>query len=262
MRRFVSLSVALLVAGSLQSALAQGFAGTFVSPEAALSVTIQQGADGSLSGTLSSSTGHFGLQGQASGTGAYGVVDSGQGQLGFQAALSVDGSSVTFQFFQMGPNGQPAPAGQPVVLVRSGGAGPTPGGLPSQAPGAMPGQAGGGFPGQAGGGFPAQQAPGQVPGQVPAHPVPAGDWNGTFVGNAGALVLAVQGAQGAYYGYLQAQGQQFQFEAHLDELTLHGAFVAGGQQYEFWVERDGPYAILWLGPEVYMLEPATMPAGQ
>jgi hypothetical protein len=41
-----------------------------------------------------------------------------------------------------------------------------------------------------------------------------------------------------------------------------GALVAGGQQYEIWVERDGPYAILWLGQEVYMLEPATMPAGQ
>ena len=289
MRRFVSFTITFLGVACLQAAFAQGFTGTFVSPEASLSVTLQQGPDGSLSGVVTGPNGQFALQGQSSGPAAYGVVATQQGQLGFQAALSTDGGTLTMELYQTGPNGQPTPAGPALTLLRSGGGalpgggfagqapgqapgpatGGVPGGMPPQAPGAMlagvPGQVPGGFPGQAQGGLPGQPAggfPGQAPGGFPAPPAAppvGGDWNGTFVGDAGAVVLFVQGGQGAYTGYLQGQGQQYQFQAHLDDQTLHGAFVAGGAQYEFWADRDGANVLLWLGDQVYVLQPAALP---
>jgi hypothetical protein len=110
-------------------------------------------------------------------------------------------------------------------------------------------------------GFP--QAPGgQQPVYPPVYPQGPGatapqaptDWNGRFVGNTSGISLMVQGSQGAYTGYLQYQGQQYQFQAHLDEQTLHGAFMAEGYQYEFWADRVGPGAILYVGDSEYELQ--------
>jgi len=226
MRRFVSFTITFLGVACLQAAFAQGFTGTFVSPEASLSVTLQQGPDGSLSGVVTGPNGQFALQGQSSGPAAYGVVATQQGQLGFQAALSTDGGTLTMELYQTGPNGQPTPAGPALTLLRSGGGalpgggfagqapgqapgpatGGVPGGMPPQAPGAMPagvpGQVPGGFPGQAQGGLPGQPAggfPGQAPGGFPAPPAAppvGGDWNGTFVGDAGAVVGTITANDG------------------------------------------------------------------
>ena len=90
-----------------------------------------------------------------------------------------------------------------------------------------------------------------APGSVPQQQA---DWNGTFVGNNGAMALSVQGNQGGYVGYLQDQGQRFPFEAHLDDQTLHGEFMANGTPYEFWVERDGPTAMLYVGESSFSLQ--------
>ncbi len=104
------------------------------------------------------------------------------------------------------------------------------------------------------------QTPGGFPPQPPGVPGAMGiDWNGTFVGNAGATVLYVQGSQGAYAGYIQDQGQQFQFQAHLDDLTLHGSFMAGGAEYEFWADRNGGSVMLYLGNTTYLLQQAAAP---
>src|SRR5690606_4472924 len=188
MPRFVTTLVVLVGATCLQVVGAQGFTGTFVSPEAAFSVSLQQAPDGTLTGVVSGPSGQFALQGQASGPAAYGVVASQQGPLGFQAALAADGGTLTMELYQMSPDGQATPAGPPLTLVRSGGApGQALGAAPGQPTGGTPGQVQGGFPGQTPGGFP-QQAPGGYPGQAPAGfpgqaPVPpgaaAGDWNGT-----------------------------------------------------------------------------------
>ena len=121
-----------------------------------------------------------------------------------------------------------------------------------------------GYPQAPGGqqpGYP--QAPGgQQPVYPPVYPQGPGatapqaptDWNGRFVGNASGISLMVQGSQGAYTGYLQYQGQQYQFQAHLDEQTLHGAFMADGYQYEFWADRVGAGAILYVGDTEYELQ--------
>ncbi len=286
---------ALLLAALAGLGFAQQYTGTFADAASGISIALQQGGDGSLTGALTSSNGQFPLQGQASQQGAYGAIQSRQGVLGFQAQLSPDGQWLQITFFELGPDGQPSQQGQTVALQRQGGApsGAVPGQLPPQAPGQFPGQPQTGFPGQQPGQFPGQQPgqlpgqlppqapgqfpgqpqtgfpgqqPGQVPGQVPGQPggqqppfgmtqpQPAADWTGTFVGNAGKVVLSVSGNQGGYVGYLQDEGQRYQFQAHLDEATLHGMFTAGGAQYEFWVDRDGQGAMLYVGDTTFVLQ--------
>ncbi len=322
MRRLGVSTLAVIVAGLLGAVWAQSFSGNFVASGGEMSITFQQGQDGSLTGVITGQTGQYQLQGQASGLGAYGVADSQQGQLGFQAELSGDGQSMQLMFYQAGANNQPTPASPMIVLQRQagmgGGAGAMPGqmpgGVPGQAPGGMPGQAPGGMPGgippqmpgQAPGGMPGQipgQAPGGMPGQMPGQApggmpgqmpggmpgqvpggipgqVPGGtpgmfpptaptqpvgglpDWNGTFVGNAGATVLVVQAGQGGYSGYIQDQGQQYQFQAHLDEATLHGELMANGAPYEFWADRDGSTVYLYVGDTTYYLEYAGAPGAR
>ncbi|MFA5568857.1 MAG: hypothetical protein WC972_09425 [Trueperaceae bacterium] len=343
MRRLVVSSLSVLVATLLGIVAAQSFSGTFVSTGGEMSVAIQQNQDGSLSGFITGQTGQYQLQGQASGTGAYGVADSQQGLLGFQAQLSADGQTMQLMFYQADANNQPTPVSPLLVLNRQGAMGDggmggmppqAPGGIPGQVPGGMPGQvpaqAPGGFPGQmpgqvpggmpgqmpgqmpggmppqAPGGFPGQQPaqmpggfpgqqpaqmpggfpgqqpaqmPGGFPGQQPAQ-MPGGmpgtmppgapgagfagqpDWNGTFVGNAGATMLVVQGGQGGYSGYIQDGGQQYQFQAHLDDETLHGELMANGQPYEFWADRDGTTVYLYLGDNTYYLELAGAPGAR
>lgn len=250
---------ALLLAALAGLGFAQQYTGTFADAASGISIALQQGGDGSLTGALTSSNGQFPLQGQASQQGAYGAIQSRQGVLGFQAQLSPDGQWLQITFFELGPDGQPSQQGQTVALQRQGGApsGAVPGQLPPQAPGQFPGQPQTGFPGQ---------QPGQVPGQVPGQPggqqppfgmtppQPAADWTGTFVGNAGKVVLSVSGNQGGYVGYLQDEGQRYQFQAHLDEATLHGMFTAGGAQYEFWADRDGQGAMLYVGDTTFVLQ--------
>ncbi len=84
--------------------------------------------------------------------------------------------------------------------------------------------------------------------------MPGSDWGGLYSDDTGTVALFVQGAQGAYTGVLQFQGRQFQFEAHLDDLTLHGLFTADGGQYEFWADRDGPMVLLYLGDNTFVLQ--------
>lgn len=109
--------------------------------------------------------------------------------------------------------------------------------------------------------------PGGMPGTMPPGAPGAGfagqpDWNGTFVGNAGATMLVVQGGQGGYSGYIQDGGQQYQFQAHLDDETLHGELMANGQPYEFWADRDGTTVYLYLGDNTYYLELAGAPGAR
>lgn len=284
MRRLGIFTLAVIVAGLLSFVVAQSFSGTFVSSEGDMSITFQQGQDGALTGVITGQTGQYQLQGQANGLAAYGVADSQQGQLGFQAELGGDGQSMQLMFYQAGANNQPTPVSPMIVLQRQAGmGGGAPGGMPGQMPGGVPGQAPGGIPGQMPGGYPGQApggVPGQIPGQMPggipgqnpgggtgmfpptSQVPPAGgmpDWNGTFIGNAGNTVLVVQGGQGAYSGYIKDEGQQYQFQAHLDETTLHGQLMANGSQYEFWADRDGSTVYLYVGSNTYFLEYAGTP---
>lgn len=228
MLRFRAFLLALgaLGLGMTQFVVGQSFAGTFVSAEAGLSLAVNQGQDGSLSGSLTGPNGQFQLQGSANGNMAYGALDSQQGPLGFQAQLSADAQQLQIVFYQADANGQPVPAGPPLTLQRQGGV-------------MGPGQVSG-------------QLPGQLPGQFPGGA--SADWSGTFVGEGGSPLLSVQAGQGAYGGVLQFQGQQYQFQAHLDNQTLHGGFMANGGQYEFWADRNGANVILYLGDYTYMLQ--------
>lgn len=263
---FTRTTFALVLAALATWGFAQQYTGTFADTANGIAITFQQAADGSLSGSVTSGNGQFPLQGQASQQGAYGAVQSAQGVLGFQAQLSADGQWLQINFYQMGPDGQPTQQGQLMTMQRQGGgaAGGMPGqptGFPGQQPGQVPGQVSGQVPGQQPTGFPTQQ-PGQVPGQMGGQQPPFGmapqqpavDWNGTFVGNNGTVVLSVGAGQGGFVGYLQDQGQRYQFQAHLDDTTLHGMFNAGGGQYEFWVDRDGQGALLYVGDTTFVLQ--------
>lgn len=92
-------------------------------------------------------------------------------------------------------------------------------------------------------------APG-IPGQAGGF-----DWSGQFVGDAGRVVMSLQGAQGNYMGNLTYQGQQYQFQAHLDgpEL-LHAQGMSAGGQFEFWAEAGESGVWLELGNELYQLQ--------
>lgn len=262
MSRIARVWTALLVGLMAGAVMAQAFSGTFVEPQTGMSITFQEPQAGALSGVLNGPNGQFPLQGETNGTFAFGAVQSQQGPLGFQAQLAPDGQSLQIAFFQADSNGQPVPAGPTLTLQRQGGAmqpGQVPGQVPGQMPGQMPGQVPGQMPGQVPGQMPGQmpgQVPGQMPGQAPGQMpgMATVDWNGVFVGDAGAVVLAVQGSQGNYVGYIQLQGQQYQFQAHLDDLTLHGNFAAGGSQYEFWADRQGPTVYMYLGDTTYVMQ--------
>lgn len=265
-------------------ATAQSFAGTFQEPQTGMTITFSQAQPGALAGTLTGPNGQFPLQGQTNGQFAYGVVSSQQGPLGFQAQMSPDGAMLQIAFFQTGADGQVSPAGPTLTMRRadgagmggmsggmSGGMGGQPGGMPGGVGGSMPGGMGGqpgGVPGGVGGqpgGMPGGMGgqPGGMPGGMGGQPggmtggmggmtgMAALDWNGVFVGDNGSVTLAVQGSQGNYVGTLQFQGQQYQYQAHLDDATLHGSFGAG---YEFWADRDGQTVYLYLGDTTYILQ--------
>ena len=252
MRSGIKALAALLVLTAMSVCAAQSFSGTFVEPQSGLLIAMSQDQNGALTGTISGPNGQFALQGEASGVYAYGAAASQQGTLGFQAQLSPDGQFMQIAFFQSDRNGQPVQAGPVMTLQRQGGApmGQMPGQMPGQVPGQVPGQMPGQVPGQVPGQMPGQ-VPGQVPGGMPAMGV---DWNGVFVGDNGNTVLAVQAGQGGYVGYIQLQGQQYQFQAHLDDATLHGFFAAGGGQYEFWADRQGPTVYMYLGDTTYVMQ--------
>lgn len=260
----------------LQVAFCQQFSGSFVDAANGITINLQQNG-GALQGVLIGPNGQWQLQGNSQQSSAAGVVQSQQGFLGFQAQLSQDGQMLQVAFYELDANGNAVGQGQPLMLQRQGGAS---GGAPSGGVGApmVGGQPGApmqngqaGWPPPPPGAVVSTAPPGQVPGQVAAQTptapfgvqptppfggAPAAkqvDWNGTFTGNNGTVVLAVQARQGGYVGYLQDQGQRYQFEAHLDDQTLHGQFMANGVPYEFWVDREGPDALLTVGETTFWL---------
>lgn len=256
MRKLTVSTLMVLIVGLLGAVAAQSFSGTFVATEGEMSVTIQQGQNGSLTGTITGPTGQYPLEGQANGSGAYGTASSVQGPLGFQAELGADGQTLQMTFYQTDANNQPIPVSPVIVLLRQGGIGSIAGVMPPQPP-TVPGLT------------PPTFIPPQPPESAPLSMVPPAtpnplfgaqsDWNGTFVGNAGNTALVIQGGQGAYSGYIHDQGQQYQFQAHLDDATLHGELMAGGSPYEFWADRDGSTVYLYVGSDTYVLEPAGTP---
>lgn len=258
----------------MATAQTASFDGTFADQQNGVSILFQVGANGALQGTLSGPNGQFPLQGEFGQGYAYGVVQSTQGPLGFQAQLSADGNSMQIAFFTMDANNQATQQGQMVLQRMAGGVGQPPLGQPQNPLGGQPQNPLGGQPQNPLGGQPqnplggqpqnplggqpqnpfGQQPPGGNPFGAPVTPSGV-DWNGTFTGDAGAFVLSVQGAQGQYVGYLLVQGQRYPFEAHVDDpATLHGAFQAGGQQYEFFADRNGPSVMLSIGQTTYLLE--------
>src|SRR5690606_37834103 len=147
------------------AAFATHFSGTYLDQQNGVSVTIQQGQDGSLQGVLNGPNGQFQLQGQGNQDGAAGTMMSTQGALGFQALLSPDGQVLRMDMYQMGQNNQPVMVGS-LSLQRSGGAvgpavggQPGMGGVPQVPPGGMPAQPGAGMPGM---GFPGATTPGMT----------------------------------------------------------------------------------------------------
>lgn len=276
-RALAALILTLCFALCLASAAAASFSGVFVDQQNGVSISIQEAADGTLSGVVDTANGQFQLQGQVfQQDAAYGMIGNDQGQLGFQAYLSADGSAMQFALYGFDANNQPVPQGE-LMLARSGGAtGQTPGQFPTQTPVQTPGQFPVQTPGQTPGQFPTQtpvqtpgqfptQTPGQIPGQFPpqtpgfATPptsVPnTSGWVGTFVGDAGSLVLSVSGSQGQLSGYVQSQGQRYPFQAHIDDPDiLHGQFQAGGTTYEFWAQRQGTDVMLEIGQTTYVMQ--------
>lgn len=271
MRRamFLVMVTALAWLG-MATAQTAGFDGTFADQQNGVSIVFQAGANGALQGVLTGPNGQFPLQGESSQGYAYGVIQSTQGPLGFQAQLSADGNSVQIAFFTMDANNQATQQGQMLLQRVAGGVTQPPLGQPQNPLGGQPQNPLGGQPQNPLGGQPQNPLGGQQPplggqqdpfGQQPQNPfgapvTPAGaDWTGTFTGDAGNFVLSVQGAQGQYVGYLLVQGQRYPFEAHVDApATLHGSFLVNGQPYEFFADRNGPSVTLSIGQTTYLLE--------
>ncbi len=271
----VSLIVGVLIS---QVAFGQQFNGSFVDAANGVTINLQRGDGGVLQGVLIGPNGQWQLQGNSQQSFAAGVVQSQQGFLGFQAQLSQDGQVLQVAFYELDANGNAVGQGQQLMLQRQGAAA---GGMPGAAmpgaamPGAQPGASipGGqpGWPPPPPGAVVSTTPPGQAPvqpaGRTPGAPfgaqptppfggalaAPQADWSGTFSGNDGLVVLSVQAGQGGYVGYLQDQGQRYQFEAHLDDETLHGQFMANGATYEFWVDRQGADAMLSVGDTTFWL---------
>lgn len=152
---------------------------------------------------------------------------------------------------------QPGAPGSFPTAPQQPGAFPTTPQQPS-APGSFPTtpqQPGAGQPGM--GQQPGLGQPGLGSGQ-PA--MPAGDWNGAFVGNAGQLVMAVQpsGQQGQYVGYFEAGGQRYEFQATGTAEYLEGVYLVNGQQVPFYAQRyeGGVYLIDGSDGTEYILAPA------
>lgn len=242
------LASALFVLTLAAVALAADFSGTFTDAQTGVSLSLRQNPDGTLQGTFSGSGGQFALQGQASDNGAYGAISTTQGPVGFQAQLSPDGQTLQLALYAVGPNGQPTPQGAQLVLRRT-----------STPP---TGPAGTGVAPPPGGAFP-PQPPTNPPSTSPFEQSAVGvQWNGTFVGDGGQFVMVVQTAPGGYEGYLEVAGQRYPFQAHLDDLTLHGGFQVNGAAYEFWADRDQGMVYLLIGDTEYLLEPVNAAPGQ
>lgn len=237
MLRVVNL---LFIGLFLAWAFASHFTGSYQDPQTGVSMVIQHGTDGRMQGTFSGPNGQFAFQGQGNEQGAYGAMRTPQGVLGFQAQLSPDGQTLQLSLFKMDQNDQPVATGQQQLTLRrvSGTANPT---LPNPT---VPG------------GQTTPRVPTPPPGAVQMPPGSNAGWNGTFVGNAGQLIMMVQGQQGRYTGYLQMSGQRYPFQAQGDETYLEGMFQANGTTYNFAVERYQGTVYLSTGNTEYILSPA------
>ena len=253
----------ILTVLALPVALATHFTGTYVDQQNGVTIVLQMAQDGTIQGVLNGPSGQFQLQGQGNEQGAFGTAQSTQGMLGFQAQLSQDNQTLQIAFFQADQNNQPVQVGG-IVLQRSAAAGQGGMGMGQTGMGQTGmgqsgmGQTGMGQTGLGGGqtGF-GQTGLGQT-GTV-------GDWTGAYVGNAGQLVMYIQGAgqPGSYSGYFDVSGQQFPLQAQGQAEWIEGVFMVNGMQVPFYAERyEGS---IWLvdgsdGTE-YILEPMNAGAG-
>lgn len=139
------------------------------------------------------------------------------------------------------PVGAPG-AAQPGMPGAAQPAFPTP---PAGQPGAAQPGLGGGLGGASGGG---------------AAAMPAGDWNGAYVGNAGQLVMVIQpgGQPGTYTGYFEVSGQQLQLQASGNAQSIEGVYLYNGSQVPFYAEnyQDSVYLVDGSDGTEYLLERA------
>ncbi len=283
----------ILTVLALPVALATHFTGTYVDQQNGVTIVLEMAQDGTIQGVLNGPSGQFQLQGQGNEQGAFGTAQSTQGMLGFQAQLSQDNQTLQIAFFQADQNNQPVQVGG-IVLQRSAAAGQGGMGMGQTGMGQTGmgqtgmgqtgmgqtgmgqtgmGQTGMGQSGmgQTGMGQTGMGQTGLGGGQTGfgqtglGQTGTVGDWTGAYVGNAGQLVMYIQGAgqPGSYSGYFDVSGQQFPLQAQGQAEWIEGVFMVNGMQVPFYAERyEGS---IWLvdgsdGTE-YILEPMNAGAG-
>lgn len=223
MRVWIALTLsacsALLTTGP---AVAQSYTGTYSVANqqgGTVTLTLQQAADGQLTGAMSGNGTQFHVEGMVEEGVAMGAITSAQGGVYFEASL--EGDALTLILIELGPGNAPDYSKTRTLVLQRGG---TP---------------------VAGGGT-------NPPGD-PANPLAAaGDpFAGTYAGESMTLTLA--GAGGTYRGTLTFQGTSYPAEGRAQGNRLDGTFSAGGQSYPFSAALDGTTLMLESGGNRYAL---------
>ncbi len=254
----------------IQLSFAEHFTGTYQDQQQGITFSIQQGTDGVLQGVFASPAGQFQVQGQGDQHGAYGVIMMQPAVRGFQAQLNEDHSILQLALYEMGADGQPNQATAQRLVLRKVSdqvapqvdppSSPPPGGMTS--PGGPVISPPIGLAPPASGTAPKQNP--LSPGGNPLSPNPGlsqADWQGTYVGNNGQLVLVIQGQQGQYSGFIEAGSERYPFQAQGSPDLIQGMFQANGATFDFAVERSQNGILqLHTADTSYILEPVSAPA--
>lgn len=195
-------------------AVAQNYSGSYTVQNqqgGSITLTLNQDAQGNLTGTMSGNNQQYRVEGMLEEGIAVGAIYNEQGGVYFEAQLQ--GTELLLSLIEPGADNQPDYSQmQELVLTRQG-----------AAAGVMP--------------QPRMPAQGSNP-LAAGGAQGAGDpFAGTFTGEGMSLVL--QGSQGGYTGSLSFQGQSFPVQATAQGGQLQGVFTAGGQQYAFQAAVQG-----------------------
>jgi hypothetical protein len=228
---------AVLVLGLLTtSASAQSFTGTYTMSNntgGALVLTLQQGGDGNVTGTLSGNGTTFQVQGVLEDDAVVGAVTTPNGGLYFEAYLL--GAELEFTLIEPDANGDPNyDTAEDLLFARQDGVTAAP----------MP----------AGGG---------VAGANPlaaANPLTMSDpLVGTF--SDGNLVLQLEGGNGSYTGQIQLSGQTFPLTAQGSEDNVTGTFGTGDGEFPLALSHSQGTVTLATGGTSYVLQRVNAQSG-
>jgi hypothetical protein len=232
--------------------MAQNFAGdySFQSPEGAVTMSIQQGVGGTITGTVTMEDGSVvNLQGQTKGTEAFGIASIGEKSILFK--LHPQGAQLVFTMIPVTSDNKPDMASAQEFAFSRQGQGSAPG---SRQPGFADNRGDEADDDQ-------EDMPAGVPygSDTPGNPLaggassPAADpFAKTFAD--GKMKLRLDGQGGRYQGQIQFQGQTFPVTAQSpDGRTLKGKFTSGANSFDFTGTLQGSTLVFATGGTTYQL---------